>query len=377
MRTACPRRVGAVLAVSLLSMASLGGCRSRLRGVVTVAGEPVGGAVSAPGVAPATQAPASSEEADPRRGRILDELGVPPPATVYFLRWEGDRAMEGPVVDAVRTVITDAKGEFAVDRTMPASGELRIDVAGLAPRFIWVGVQLPILLLGTRTLQGVVHDPEGRVVAGALVRVYVQPEKGRHGIDGAGQGIHVRTRSDGSFRFDRLPGGRCRLTVEGETPEGEGWREEQDWSFAEREPVARVDLGSPKRQPRATVHVHAAPGGELRKVTVLILRSDSGRRRVAKENADGTYTVRLPPGSYEAVMSVGVEGDDEVIREGEAPLHDADGRPATFRIPGIGPDPTIDLYLPPNVSARGIWRPARRDSRRRRGRPRVRPGIGV
>jgi hypothetical protein len=301
-------------------------------------------------------------------------------ATVYVLAGQRSDAEEGPVLDALSTVRSDAGGEFAFQTPRSASGVLRIDVAGLAPRFVYLSVNSPrpaILMLGTRTLQGFVHDPEGRSVAGALVRVYVSPEKGPHGLDGDGHGISVRTRSDGFYRFDRLPGGECRITVEGRTPEGEAWSEEEHWTFAVPEPVARVDFGSPKRQPRATVRVRAAPGGELRKVTVLIFRSDSGRRRVAKENADGTYTVRLPPGSYEAVMSVGVEGDDEVVREGEAALHDADGRPATLRIPGIGPDPTIDLYWPPNVSARGLWRPARRDSRPRRGRPRVRPGIGA
>jgi hypothetical protein len=44
-------------------------------------------------------------------------------------------------------------------------------------------------------------------------------------------------------------------------------------------------------------------------------------------------------------MAVQAEGEEG--GEGEADLHDADGRPATFRIRGIGPDPTFELYLPP------------------------------
>ena len=76
-----------------------------------------------------------------------------------------------------------------------------------------------------------------------------------------------------------------------------------------------------------------------------MFRSASGRRRGARENADGTYAVRLPPGSYEALMSVAVERDG-VCREGEAALYGADGRPATVTIRPDAPDPTFDLYLP-------------------------------
>jgi|GEM_PF-4672266 len=345
MRAVRPRRRGAVLAASVLSIVLLAGCEARLRGVESAPESPADGTVPAAGVAPTTQARQSPE--GPRtRGRILDELGTPPAATVYVLRWQGDRAEEGPVTDAVAIVTTDANGEFAFDRTIPASGEVRIDVAGLAPRSMWFGVESGILMLGTRTLQGFVHDPEGRAVAGALVRVHVIPEKGPHRYDGASHSIRVRTRSDGSYRFDRLPGGRCRIWVEERTPEGEAWFEEEHWTFATSEPVARVDLGSPKRQPRATVRVRAAPGGELRRLLWFGFRSGAGRGYRASENADGTYSVRLPPGSYEVLMAVGVEGDDGVVREGEAALNGADGRPASVEVRAGAPDPTFDLYLP-------------------------------
>src|SRR5437868_7993766 len=131
MRAACPRRGGGVLAVSVVSIALFAGCRSRLRGAASVAGEPVPEA----SVAAEPQAPATSDDVFAHvRGRILDELGTPPPATVYVLRWKGSEALEGPVTDAVTTVTPDANGEFAFDRTLPSSNTLRIDVAGLVPR---------------------------------------------------------------------------------------------------------------------------------------------------------------------------------------------------------------------------------------------------
>jgi hypothetical protein len=269
---------------------------------------------------------------------------------VYVLRWKGDRGEEGsPVSDAVSIVTTDASGEFEFDLTSSASKELRIDVAGVAPRRVWLPVDAtrsPILMLGTRTLRGFVHDPDGRPVAGALVRVFVWPWNGPHDHKWTGHQICERTRSDGSYRVDRLPGGRCRITVEGRTSEGETWFEEERWSFAVAEPVAHVDLGSPARQPRVTVRVRAVPGGAPRRVPALFFRSASGRRRGAAANADGTYAVRVPPGSYEALMSVAVERDG-VYSEGEAALHGADGRPATVTIRRDSPDPTFDLYLPP------------------------------
>jgi hypothetical protein len=343
MRHAWRRRAGVALAISVLSTALFAGCRSRLRGIA-----PAGEAGNAP-VVPARKVPPSSEVVHARiRGRILDEMGPPPAATVYVLRWRGDRGEESPVTDAVSVLTTDANGEFAFDETSSASGELRIDVAGLVPRHVWLPVnstRSPILLLGTRTLRGIVRDPEGRPVAGALVRVVVYPEKGAHGFEGTAQHVSERTRSDGSYRIDRLPAGRGRITAEGRTPEGQGWFEEEHATLAGSEQVARVDLGSQSRQPRVTVRVRAAPGGEPQRVVVLLFRSASGRRRVAAENADGTYAVRLPPGSYEAVMAVSVEHDG-VYREGEAALYDADGRPATLTIRQDASDPTFDLYLP-------------------------------
>ena len=267
---------------------------------------------------------------------------------MFVLRWKGDPVEEGPVTDAVSIVTADASGEFAFDLTSSASKALRIDVAGLAPRRVWLPVDAtrsPILMLGTRTLRGFVRDPDGRPVAGALVRVFVWPEKGAHGYNGTGHQICERTRSDGSYHVHRLPGCRCRSTVEGRTSAGETWFEEEHWSFAETEPVARVDLGSPARQPRVTVRVRAAPGGDPRRVPALFFRSASGRRRGAAENADGTYAVRLPPGSYEALMSVAVERDG-AYGEGEAALYGADGRPATLTIRRDTSDPTFDLYLP-------------------------------
>ena len=344
MRTACRRRVGAALAISVLATALLAGCRSRQRGIA-----PVGEGLPAP-VAPATQVPPKSGEADSRiRGRILDELDPPPAATVYVLRWNGDPGEEGPVTDAVSIVTADASGEFAFDLTSSTSKALRIDVAGLAPRRVWLPVDAtrsPILMLGTRTLRGFVRDPDGRPVAGARVRVNVWPERGAHGYNGTDHDVCVRTRSDGSYHVDRLPGGRCRITVEGRTSEGETWFEEEHWSFAEPERVARVDLGSPARQPRVTVRVRAAPGGDPRRLLTLVFRPASGHRRGAAANADGTYAVRLPPGSYEALMSVAVEIHDGVCAEGEAPLYGADGRPTTLTIRRDAPDPTFDLYLP-------------------------------
>jgi hypothetical protein len=348
MRAAYRRRLGAALTISILSTALVAGCRSRARGTALVAAAPVGREGTAP-VAPATQIAPKSGDADSRiRGLILDELGPPPAATVYVLRWKGDPGEEGPVTDAVSIVTANASGEFAFDLTSAASKALRIDVAGLAPRRVWLPEDTPrspILMLGTRTLQGLVCDPDGRPVEGALVRVFIWPEKGDHGSGGTGHQIRDRTRSDGAYHVDRLPGGRCRITVEGRTSEGETWFEEEYRSFAEPEAVARVDLGSSARQPRVTVRVRAAPGGVPRRLLTLVFRPAAGRRRTAAENADGTYAVRLPPGSYEALMSVAVERDG-VCREGEAPLNGADGRPAIVEVRAGAPDPTFDLYLP-------------------------------
>jgi hypothetical protein len=254
MPAAGPRRVEAVGAVLLLSTVLLGGCRSRLRGAATVADEPLGAAVPATGVAPATRAPASFEEADPRiRGRILDELGTPPPATVYVLRWQGDPAEEGPVTDAVTTVPSDANGEFAFDLTSAASKELRIDVAGLAPRHVWVPVDAtrsPILMLGTRTLQGFVHDPEGRTVAGALVRVHVSPERGRRGSRRSTGRSRSRSRSPASTsarrsgsRGRRCASARLRAAICGGSPRSSSGRTPVAGAGPRRTPTGRTRSG--------------------------------------------------------------------------------------------------------------------------------------
>lgn len=348
MRAALQKRVGAHLVVSVLSIALFATCRSRPGGIAPVAKAPIGAEEPAP-VAPSTGVSRNpGEVALHIRGRVLDELGQPPAATIYVLRWQGDPAEEGPVTDAVSIVTTDARGEFAFDWMRPQCDAIRIDVEGLAPRRLWLpvdGTRSPILLLGTRTLQGTVRDPEGRAVAGALVRVFVFPDKTLHDYEGTGHGISVRTRSDGSYRVDRLPGGRCRITVEGKTSEGQEWFEEEHWSFAGSEPAARVDLGLPAPLPRVTVRVRAAPGGNPETGHLIGFRAASGRRRWAKPNADGTYAIRLPPGSYGAVMSVSVEHDG-VSREGEAALLGADGRPATLTIRPAALDPSLDLYLP-------------------------------
>jgi len=348
MRAACRRRVGAALAISVLSTAVLAGCRSRLRGIAPAGDAPLGEAGPVP-VEPATRVPPDAADADSLiRGRILDESGPPPAATVYVLRWKGDPGEEGPVTDAVSTVTANANGEFAFPWTNSTSDSLRIDVAGLAPRRVWLPVtptRSPILMLGTRALEGSVRDPEGHAVAGALVRVFVFPEKGIHGDEGTGHLIVGRSRSDGSYRFDRLPGGRYRITVEGAASDGGTWFEEEYRTLSGPERLGRADLGSPTRLARVTVRVLAAPGGDLRAVSAVIFRSSSGRRRVARANPDGTYAVRLPPGSYDAGMAVSVESDG-VTREGEAALHDAHGQPATLTIRPDAPEPTFDLYLP-------------------------------
>jgi hypothetical protein len=332
----------------MLSMALLEGCRSRPRMRVPANRAMVGRSVPAP-AAPATQVPRNAGDLGARiRGRIIDELGPPPAATVYVLRRKREATEEEALVDPLWIVRSDARGEFSFDRTSAASGELRIHIAGLPPRRLWVpgfAPHAPILILGTRTLHGLVHDPEGRTVAEALVQVFVDTVKRTRGHEGTGHQISARTRSDGSYCFDRLPAGRCRLTVEGLTPEGESWLEER-WSFTGPKRITRVDLGSRDRLPVVTARVLAEPGGEPQGITLLGFRPASGRVRWAGQGADGTWNVRLPPGAYEAVMSVAVEIDDGVFGEGEAALRDAAGNPATITIRRDAPDPAFDFYLP-------------------------------
>lgn len=344
MQAAWRKRVGVALAISVLPMALFAGCRSRPPGMA-----PVRQGAPTPVTPQTPDAPSPAEGGSRIRGRIVDELGSPPAATVYVLRWKGDDSEDGPITDAIATLTPGAKGEFAFDLVAEASNELRIDVAGLPSRSLWLPVdraRSPILMLGTRTLHGTVRDPEGRPVAGALVRVNVWPEKGAHGFEGTPHGISTRTQSDGSYRFDRLPAGKGRITVEGKTAEGQEWSEEAQGWFVGSVKVARVDLGLPTRLPRVTVRVRAAPRGELKRVVLLTFRSAWGGRRNAGANADGTYAIRLPPGTYEVVMAVSVEHDG-VYREGEAALLDAAGRPATLTILPDTPDPTFDVYLPP------------------------------
>lgn len=348
MQAACRTRVGSALVLSVLAAAPLAACRSRCCGLAPLGRAPTCEVGRAPLPSATEVQPDSGEFRERIRGRIVDETGPPPTATVYVLRWKRDATEEDPIVDPLWIVTSDARGEFSFDRTSAASDELRIHIAALPPRRLWLPVSAPhspVLVLGTRTLHGFVHDPEGRTVAGALVKVFLHPATKVRGYEGTGHQIRTKTRSDGSYRFDRLPAGRCVLTVKGVTSEGESWREERR-SFTGPKRTTRVDLGVHARQPLVTVRVLAAPGGDPQSVTLLGFRSASGRRRWAGQAADGTYSLRLPPGSYEAVMSVAVENDDGVFGEGEAALRNADGHPATVTILRDAPDPTFDLYLP-------------------------------
>lgn len=344
------RHVASALAVSVLAVALLGGCRCRPRGMVHCRNAPACTHGHPPRGLTNQDAPDSKEGSERIRGRIVDEAGMPPAATVYVLRWKREPTKEDPMVDPLYTITSDASGGFSFDESSAASGELHVHIAGLSPRRLWLPVfepRSPLLVLGTRTLRGVVRDPEGRAVAGALVKVFLRPATRVRGQEGTGHQIRIQTQRDGSYRFDRLPAGRCWLSVEGVTSEGESWFEEQ-WSFVGPRRITQVDLGSPNRQPVVTARVLAAPGGEPRKVTLLGFRPASGGVRWAAPNADGTHSVRLPPGSYAAVMSVAVEIDDDVFGEGEAPLLDAGGNPATVTIHADSGDPTLDLYLPGN-----------------------------
>lgn len=342
--------MGSALVLSVLAAASLSACRSRCCALAPHGRAPTCEVARAPLPSATEDQPDPDESSERILGRIVDEAGPPPTATVYVLRWKRDATEEDPIDDALWIVASDARGEFSFDRTSAASDELRIHIPGLPPRRLWLPVvapHSPVLVLGTRTLHGFVHDPEGRAVAGALVKVYLHPAPTARGYEGTGHQIRTETRSDGSYRFDRLPVSRYVLTVEGVTAEGESWREERG-SFTGPKQTTRVDLGMPARQPLVTVRVLAAPGGDPQSVTLVGFRSASGRRRWAAQGADGTYTVRLPPGSYEAIMPVAVEVDDGVFGEGEAALHSRDGHPAIVTILRGASDPTFDLYLPAN-----------------------------
>src|SRR5262245_24717294 len=118
MPAAFSRRMGTALTVAVLSIAFLGGCRSRLRG-----------AAPPTDAAPTARSPAQPEDPDPPvRGRIVDELGAPPAATVYVFRSGGREAEEGPVADVLSTVTADANGDFFFRMGPSASGTVRIDV---------------------------------------------------------------------------------------------------------------------------------------------------------------------------------------------------------------------------------------------------------
>jgi len=145
------------------------------------------------------------------RGVVVDGGGSPIAGAEVELERPGATAHE----KAVATTTSDLDGSFELAGLAPSSTPLRLRVGCGSPRGTTViegeltldagavieGQRLVVPTLAS--VSGRVVDPDGRPLQGAIVKVR------------GAQGTPVTTTAtDGSFRFDRLPPGEARVTLE-------------------------------------------------------------------------------------------------------------------------------------------------------------------
>lgn len=269
-------------------------------------------------------------------GRVLSQAGDEPIA--------GARIAVSPYLQNGDTgrAVSDADGHFEVPSLPPGSYDVDVSADGYTPvlrRGLTLGngqrFPLEIRLRGTGAVQGSVRTPDGKPVAGAVVK-----GQSRGGIPGTTAPPEARTGDDGRFRLDGLAAGKAMISARRDQAAlgaqelvdiQDGGVADVDLVLADTGVLTGKVLAKSGAPAAASATVWAMPQS----------RASGGGLATAISDPSGHYRMELPAGRYMLLASPS-EGRRGGFGRKPAPVTVDAGRTANADVT-VDEDPRPDL----------------------------------
>jgi hypothetical protein len=222
------------------------------------------------------------------------------------------------------TVAVDRDGSFRRDGLAAGDWWVEVSVPGRLPRVIGlkvgdagVGITIP---LGDGAIEGKFYDRQGRAIADAVVQV--SPGVGE--VGGLAYLVEVRTKPDGSFRFDGLTAGTWWVVgFFGDDRYALG-ANRSDHALVTAGATTTIDLGTSRVEPTWRGVVRTRSGKAVRGPgSLLLIERTMSVGHSAQIDPSGRFSQQFPQGTYSVGVCYLGGAEHKPIEAGEITL-DAD-----------------------------------------------------